>query len=78
MNCFGEKTSGYGTGRQLSENTYTDVEGVFKSRGVVTFFTRKRFNEIIKSLNYKIIYQEDVLDSRDYIVVVNLITVFKK
>jgi SAM-dependent methyltransferase len=78
MACFGEGTSGYGTGRKLSENTYTDVDGVFKDRGVVTFFNRNRLNEILVSLNYKIIYFEDLYEKRESFDKEMLITVISK
>ena len=78
MNCFGEKSSGFGTGRQISNNTYSDVKGLFQNRGTVTFFTRERINEIIKELNYEIIYHSNLIENRGDLISEHLITVFKK
>ena len=78
MTCFGEETSGYGTGRKLSDHTYTDVDGAFKDRGVVTFFNRDRLNDILVSLNYKIVYNEVLYERRDSFDKQMLVTVFSK
>lgn len=78
MNCFGEETTGYRTGRELSEHTYTDVDGVFKERGIITFFTRDRLSEILENLNYRIVYYEDLLENRNGLVTQLLVTSFCK
>ena len=35
--CFGKKTTGYGTGKQLSKNTFTNIEGKLSNGGVQSF-----------------------------------------
>ena len=78
MNCFGEKTSGYGTGTQLSENTFRDVEGILKNRGIVTWFTRERINNIFNNIGFKIVYTEDVTHENNGVFTEKLISCIKK
>jgi len=62
MNCFGEKTTGFGLGEQISRNTYTDIPiGVMKQRGVVTWFSKRRLLEVLGDIGYIVSYYENIL-----------------
>jgi len=78
MNCFGEKTTGYGTGTQLSEHTYRDVEGSLKGRGVITWFNRTRLNDLFDNIGFQVNYTEDLIVEYNGIVSERLITCLKK
>ena len=78
MNCFGEKTTGYGTGKQLSEHTYRDVEGSLKDRGIITWFNRTRLNNMFKEIGFQIVYFEELLVENNGILTERLITCFTK
>lgn len=71
MNCFGEKTTGFGIGKQLSEHTWTDMSrgGVLYNRGIVTWFTRQRLNTIFQTIGYNINYYENILEDRCEIII---------
>lgn len=78
MNCFGDKTTGYGTGTQLSVNTFRDVEGSLKDRGIVTWFNRIRLNDLLENIGYKLVYVEDLIMENNMIVTERLITCLEK
>lgn len=79
MNCFGEKTSGFGTGKQLSEHTWSDIsQGGLHNRGVVTWFTRERLNKIFTKIGFTVNYYENILLDRNGIMVEKHITSLKK
>ena len=70
MNCFGEKTTGFGTGKRLSENTWTDIcGGGLHNRGIVTWFTRQRLTKIFETIGYDINYYENILEDRHGIII---------
>ena len=56
MNCFGDKTTGYGTGTKLTEYTYRDVEGSLKDRGIITWYSRERLNNLFRVERLKYIF----------------------
>ena len=74
MNCIGEKTSGYGTGVQLSKNTFTDVEGALEGRGVVTWYNRVRLNNLFDDIGFKVVYTEDNIEKQGQVLIEKLIT----
>jgi len=78
MNCFGEKTSGYDTGTQLSKNTFRDVEGSLKDRGIITWYNRSRLNELFSRIGFQISYTEDLSEDHNGVITEKLITCLKK
>jgi SAM-dependent methyltransferase len=56
---FGENFDGFGTGKQLSENTWTDIpEGPLQDRGMTTFWTEERLCETLEEVGFEIDYTE--------------------
>ena len=78
MNCFGDKTTGYGTGTQLSKHTYRDVEGSLKNRGIITWFNRTRLNDLFDNIGFQVAYAEHLFVEYNGIVTERLITCLKK
>ena len=78
MNCFGEKTTGYGTGTQLSKNTFRDVEGSLKDRGIITWYRRERLNDLFRNIGFEIVYTEDLTQLHNGVVTEKLISCLKK
>jgi len=78
MNCFGDKTTGCGTGTQLSEHTYRDVEGSLKDRGIITWFNRTRLNDLFDNIGFQVAYAEHLIVEYNGIVTERLITCLKK
>ncbi len=57
--AFGENFDGFGTGVQLSKNTWTDIpEGPLKDRGMTTFWTEVRLCGILEKVGFEIDYSE--------------------
>ena len=51
--CFGVKTEGYGTGKELERNTYCDIrEGVLAGRGVEHFFAKDDLYSLLKEVGF--------------------------
>ena len=68
-NCFGKRTSGYGSGVKLSNNTYEDItEGNLKDRGVVTWFSEGELRSIYDNIGFKVCYYENILETKNKIV----------
>jgi len=66
MNSFGEKSTGYGTGTQLSEHTWTDVkEGCMKDRGVITWFESEYLHSLVQNFGFVIQSYTNILENRD-------------
>ena len=52
--AFGKNTSGYGGGRQLEEDTYTDMtEGNLRNRGTAHFYTKESLTYLIEKIGFK-------------------------
>lgn len=48
--CFGRQTTGYGTGRELEENTFRDItEGTLADRGITHFFSEDELRETLQT-----------------------------
>ena len=78
INCFGEKTTGFGTGTQLSNKTFRDVEGSLKDRGIITWYSRERLNDLFRNIGFEIAYTEDLAQLHNGVVTEKLITCLKK
>ena len=63
--CFGKKTTGYGTGKQLSKNTFTNIEGKLSNGGVQSFFSRDELDQIFCNIGYRISYYENIIEDRN-------------
>jgi len=75
MNCFGENMDGSRTGTQLSENTFRDVDsGSLKNRGVVTWYTRCRLNDLLHDIGFKVLHTEDAVINDNGVVHEKIIT----
>ena len=78
MNCFGDKTTGYGTGTKLTEYTYRDVEGSLKNRGLITWFNKARLKELFQGIGFQMAYTEELTVKYNKVVTERLITCLKK
>ncbi len=79
LNCFGERTTGFRTGKQLSDHTWTDItEGNLQDRGVVTWFTRDRLNNIFNNIGFSVSYYENILENRNGVLIEKHITCLTK
>lgn len=79
MNCFGEKTTGFGSGKQLSDNTWIDISnGIMKERGIVTWFTKKRLFDSFQKIGFSISYYENILIERNQNIIEKHSICFKK
>lgn len=76
--CFGKKTTGYGTGKQLSKNTFTDIEGKLSNGGVQSFFSRDELDQIFCNIGYRISYYENIIEDRNGELVEKHITCLSK
>jgi len=77
--CFGKKTTGFGTGQQLSENTFCDIEtGCLANGGIQTFFSREKLTQIFKDIGYWICYYEHILQDRSGVILEKHITCLAK
>jgi len=66
MNCFGQRTTGFGLGKQISDNTWTEISnGIMTERGIVTWYTKKRLFHIFQKIGFSISYYENILIERD-------------
>ena len=63
--CFGKKTTGFGTGKQLSKNTFTNIEGPLSKCGIQSFFDRIDLDWIFSDIGYHIQYCENILEDRN-------------
>ena len=78
-NCFGEKTTGFGTGKRISQNTWAEIqEGKLNGMGLVTFFNRQRLNKLFKKIGYTIHYTECLSEKRNGIRAEKLVTCLTK
>lgn len=60
---FGTETTGYGTGIQLEENTFRNIEkGGLAGRGTAHFFKREELQDIVKKVGFRNI----VIDTMKY------------
>jgi len=78
MNCFGDKTTGYGSGTMLAKNTYTDLEGSLKERGLITWFNKKRLRILFNQIGFNIVYFEYINMNYNNSIIQKLITCLKK
>ena len=78
MNCFGEKTTGFGSGLRINENSFIDVEGSLKDRGMITWFNKERLKALVNKIGYKIIYFEHLEMNYNGFIIQKLITCLKK
>ena len=77
--CFGKKTTGFGTGKQLSENTFCDIEtGCLANGGIQTFFSREELNRIFKDIGYCVSYYEHILEDKNGVMAEKYITCLTK
>ena len=52
--AFGKKTSGYGSGRKIEDDTYTDMtEGNLVNRGTTHFYTKHDFISILENTGFR-------------------------
>jgi cyclopropane fatty-acyl-phospholipid synthase-like methyltransferase len=76
--CFGKKTTGFGTGKQLSKNTFTNIKGILSTGGVQSFFSRDDLNSIFSDIGYQMQYYENILEDRNGELVEKHITCLRK
>jgi len=76
--CFGKKTTGYGTGKKLSKNTFTNIEGKLSNGGVQSFFSRDELNHLFCNIGYRIYYYENIIEDRNGELVEKHITCLSK
>jgi cyclopropane fatty-acyl-phospholipid synthase-like methyltransferase len=78
-NCFGKKTTGYGSGTDLGNDTFTDMtEGALSNRGMNTFFDRVELNRIFAEIGFGIEYVENLVEERNGIIVERQVTCLRK
>lgn len=51
--CFGRQTTGYGTGRELEENTFKNIpKGALSDRGITHFFGKDELRETLQTTGF--------------------------
>ena len=63
--CFGKNTDGFGTGKKMSENTYTNIKGVLSNGGVQSFFSKEELTSIFNGIGFNVEYYENILEDRN-------------
>ena len=76
--CFGKKTDGFGTGEKMSDNSYTNIQGILSNGGVQSFFNREDLTCIFNEIGYHIKYYENILEDRNGELVEKHITCLSK
>ena len=76
--CFGKKTDGFGTGKKVSDNSYTNIQGILSNGGVQSFFNREDLICIFNEIGYHIKYYENILEDRNGELVEKHITCLSK
>ena len=76
--CFGKTTDGFGTGKKVSENSYTNIKGVLSNGGVQSFFSKEDLTRIFKDVGFNVEYYENILEDRNGEVVEKHITCLTK
>lgn len=62
--CFGKQTYGYGLGKKLEEDTFTDItDGPLCRRGVSHFFEEDSIREILESIGFRVLFIDTILYS---------------
>lgn len=60
--CFGKRTTGYGDGELLEEDTYTNLkEGVLAGRGITHFFSEEELRNILAEIGFHSIHIDTML-----------------
>lgn len=77
---FSTKTTGYGTGKNIEKNTYTDVEeGNLVGLGIVHFFDKDEIYSILENIGFKNIIVDNIeYTDRGNIVSMYLVSALKE
>lgn len=71
--CFGKGTHGYGLGKEIEADTYTDIpDGPLHNRGVSHFFDKEDVERVLKDIGYKNIITDTMLYSDNGLLVQQL------
>ncbi|SEQ17012.1 hypothetical protein SAMN02910369_01313 [Lachnospiraceae bacterium NE2001] len=60
--CFGKETLGYGSGKEIEKDTFTDITyGMLKDRGIAHFFDEESIKQILIESGFKNIIIDRIL-----------------
>ena len=60
--CFGKETSGYGLGKEIEKDTFTDItEEALRERGITHFFDKKLIKLILSEIGFNNIMIDSIL-----------------